>query len=89
MRFALILFVAALAVGCGKKNDDSNKDEPAPMPTEPTPTAPEQPTPPEQPTAAAETPPPTQEDFEATAQEEITKDNLDKQLKTIEKDLGE
>jgi len=84
MRLALILFVAALAVGCGKKKDEAKKEPPpAPMPTEPTTTAPEQPTPP------AETAPPTEEDFEATAQQEITKDNLDSQLKSIEKDLGE
>lgn len=87
MRLALMLFVAALAVGCSKKTDDSNKSEqpPAPMPAEPTPTEPEQPTPP----AQAEAPAPTQEDFEATADQEITKDNLDQQLKTIEKQLGE
>jgi 3-oxoacyl-ACP reductase-like protein len=84
-----MLFVAALAVGCGKKNDDAKKDEPAPapMPTEPTPTEADQPAPPEQP-AQAEAPP-TPEDFEPTADTEITKANMDEQLKTIEKDLGE
>lgn len=96
MRSTLIfvfVFVFALAFGCGKKDDNkSNKAKPTTEQTKPPEDkAPDTPKPPEETKADTEeaTPVTTEADFEEEASKDITKDNLEKEVGAMEKELEE
>ena len=85
MRYLIcITIIAAFAVGgCGKKDKDKSKPQPAKV--EPNkPVEPPKPDPVEEPADVA-----TQADFEEEAAKEITAKNVEDELKKIEEDLGE
>jgi PBP1b-binding outer membrane lipoprotein LpoB len=80
-RIIPVLFIAALAVGCKKKEENQ---APTPAPTEQPAPKPVEPTPEPQPEADL----PTAADFEVEANEQITDENLEKELSAIEAEIG-
>jgi len=68
-----------LAIGCGKKGDEGKK-APPPEPAKPVETPPK-------PVEVAPTEPPTPEDFEEQATQDVTDDNLEKAVKELEEEL--
>jgi PBP1b-binding outer membrane lipoprotein LpoB len=88
------LFVSLLALGCSKKDAETEKTEPVETaPTDGTAAKPVEATPTDAVTpeaaAEAEAVVPTVADFEGEAVEQISAETLEKDLSAIEKELGE